>query len=88
MAHRKHALSILNHLLILVRELIVAYCEEYTKHVNTMCDENKDLLIMSRHVGHLVITPLKMFTIASKVEITHIPPTGHSDTQNVMFLSE
>jgi len=55
MSHRKQALSILNHLLMLVREVIALYCEEYTKHLHIMCDRNKDLLKMSRHVGHLVI---------------------------------
>jgi len=58
MPHKKHALSILNHLLRLVTEVNALYCEEYTKHIHIMCDQNKDLLKMSRHVGDLVISLL------------------------------
>jgi len=58
MPHRKHALSILNHVLMLVREVIAVYCEEYTTHVYIMYDQNKDLLKMSWHMGHLFINLL------------------------------
>jgi hypothetical protein len=35
---------------MLVREVIAVYCEEYTKHINIMGDQNKELLKISRHV--------------------------------------
>jgi hypothetical protein len=43
--HRKHSVSITKpNRLMLFREIIAVYCENHTKHINTLCEQNKGFL--------------------------------------------
>jgi len=63
---------------MLFRDTIASYPENYTKHINTKCEENGDFM----HVGHLGKLGTKKFDVTQKPTLNsfHCPtcPTLHT----------